>query len=373
MLLRGLVHATNLDPGFDRHDVIAVSPRLTLSGYDSLKARVFMADFAARVGSLNGVRAVTRGNVPIENWAPAWIARPDEAPPSPGTRWNGSFNAVSETFFDALGTQIVRGRGFTQAEVRSEAPVVIVSETTARTLWPNMEAIGQVVSVRPAVRGVPGRPREGLFESARVIGVARDAQVQRLTSVPRRHIYLPGDYWTLMLRRTPGDEEVMTRLRDLARSIDPGVVLHTRSLDEVIWRSTGWLSTARLTSLFAVTLGGLSLLMAVIGLFGLTAYAVEQRTREFGVRMALGAQAGSVLRLVVRQGVRLVVIGGVLGVAGGMAGSGVLRSMLFGVSPVDPLAYAAVILLLATVTTVACLVPALRATRVDPVVALRAD
>lgn len=373
MLLRGLTHASRLDPGFERHDVMAVSSSLQVFGNDSARARRFADEFAARAGSVPGVRLVTRGNIPIENWASALVTSPSEPPLSPEVRWNGSFNAVSETFFDALGIEIVRGRAFTQAEVRQEAPVAIVSEATARLLWPDAEAIGQIITVRPAVRGVAGRPREGLFDAARVVGVARDAQMLRLGSVPRRYVYVPGDYWSILLRRSPGEVELVARLRALARDIDPHVVLRTRTLEQIIWRSTGWLSTARLTSLFAATLGGLSLVMAVVGLFGLTAYAVEQRTREFGVRMALGAQSGNVVRLVTGQALRLVGIGAALGVAGGIAGSGVLRSLLFGVQRVDPTVYAAVILLLATVTTLACVVPARKATRVDPVVALRAD
>lgn len=373
MLLRGLLHAIRLDPGFERNDVIAVSPSYYAFGNDSARARRFTDDFAARVGSVAGVRLMTRGNIPIANWAAALVTRPGEPPVAPETRWNGSFNAVSETFFDALGIEIVRGRAFTQAEVRQEAPVAIVSETTARTLWPDGEPIGQPISIRPAVRGVAGRPREGLFETARVVGVARDAHMVRLGNVPRRYAYVPGDYWSVMLRGTAGDAELAMRLRALARDIDPNVVLTIRSLEQVIWRSTGWLSTARLTAQFAATLGAVSLLMAVVGLFGLTAYAVEQRTREFGVRMALGARSGDVVRLVTGQALRLVGIGATLGVAGGIAGSGVLRSMLFGVQTVDPAVYAAVILLLATVTTLACVVPARKATRVDPVVALRVD
>jgi predicted permease len=374
LLVRGLLHAMTIDPGFDRKDVLAVSPRLTMSGYDSLRTRLFLDDFVARLPAVPGVRLVTRGNVPIENIAPGWITRPGvDPPPSPDRRSNGFYNAVSETFFDALGIGIIRGRAFSAAEVRAQAPVVVVSETAARTLWPGEEPLNQVVAVRPTVRGVPGLPAEGQFEMARVIGVAKDAQMNRLGFVNRLYAYVPGDYWTVMVRRSPGDDQVAGRVMALARQIDPSVVVHVRSLEEVIWRSTGPLQGARMTSIFAAALGALSLIMAAVGLFGLTAYSVAQRTREFGVRMALGARGGDVLRQVVRESLWLVAAGALLGVAGGASMSGVLRAVLFGVSTLDPLAYVAVVALLLLVTTAACYVPARRATRVDPVVALRAD
>jgi putative ABC transport system permease protein len=196
----------------------------------------------------------------------------------------------------------------------------------------------------------------------------------RLGAVNRRYAYVPGDYWDLLVRRdAAAATAVEAGLRTLATQIDPDVVLEITSLDDAIWASSGYLEMARLTSMIGAAVGALSLLMAVVGLFGLTSYAVEQRTREFGVRMALGARAGDVVRLVTGQSLRLVGIGAVLGIAGAAAGGGVLRAMLFGVSPVDPVAYGVVVLLLAAVSFVACFVPARRATRVDPMVALRTD
>jgi predicted permease len=378
MLLRGLLAAGAVDPGFDRHDVLVVRPSLRLSGYDTTRARLFIDDLLSRAMSISGVQSVTRGNVPMLNFAPAAVA-PVAGDPA-GSNSGGQFNAVSETYFGTLGIPIERGRAFTAEEVRREASVVILSATTARTLFPGEEALGKLVSVRPRVRGTPegsrdgSRPTEGRFESARVIGIAADVQSMTLGIVPARYAYVPGDYWDLMIRRDPrAATAVEERLQALAREIDPDVALWTRSLEQVIWNSSGFLAIARTMTIVGAGVGGLSLVLAMIGLFGLTAYAVEQRTREFGVRMALGARSLDIVRLVSGQSLRLVAIGAVIGLAGAAAGGGVLRRTLHGVSAVDPLAYAAVATILAVVAFLACGIPARRATRVDPMTSLRAD
>jgi putative ABC transport system permease protein len=198
--------------------------------------------------------------------------------------------------------------------------------------------------------------------------------MNRLGAVSRRYAYVPGDYWDLMVRRRAADAAAVDeRIRTLAREIDPDVVLWTRSMEQVIRNSNGFIAIAPLITMIGAVLGLLSLALAVVGLYGLTAYAVEQRTREFGVRMALGARAGDVVGLVAGQSLRLVAIGAVVGLAAAAAGGGLLRSLVFGVRALDPLAYAGVILVLASVALLACYVPARRATRVDPMIALRSD
>ena len=198
--------------------------------------------------------------------------------------------------------------------------------------------------------------------------------MNRLGLVNRRYAYVPGDYWDLMVRRAPADAaQVDERILTLAQEIDPDVVLWTRSMEQVIRASSGFIAIAPLVTTIGAVIGILSLALAVVGLFGLTAYSVEQRTREFGVRMALGARAADVVRLVTGQSLRLVAIGAVLGLAGAAAGGGVLRNLLLGVRTVDPLAYGGVAIVLAVVAFLACYVPARRATRVDPMIALRSD
>jgi predicted permease len=378
MLLRGLLHVAAVDTGFDRQEVMVVRPSLALSGYDTTRARLFIDELQARLMAVPGVQSVARGNVPFLNTAVATVERAGGE--ASGTATGGQFNAVSESFFSTLGIEIERGRAFTAEEVRQEAPVAILGATTARTLFPGEEALGKLVTIRPRVRGSSElnrgqdlRPAEGRFENARVVGIASDA-MNRLGAVSRRYAYVPGDYWDLMVRRRAADAAAVDeRIRTLAREIDPDVVLWTRSMEQVIRNSNGFIAIAPLITMIGAVLGLLSLALAVVGLYGLTAYAVEQRTREFGVRMALGARAGDVVGLVAGQSLRLVAIGAVVGLAAAAAGGGLLRSLVFGVRALDPLAYAGVILVLASVALLACYVPARRATRVDPMIALRSD
>ena len=369
MMVRGVQAVGSLDPGFNRRDVIAVSPSLVHAGYDSTRADRFMAEFLGRLPSIPGVEQVTRGDVPMEQPLSARITRADGEPKESGWSY---VNAVTENFFDALGIAIVRGRAFTRAEVESNAPVAVVSERTAETLWPNEEPIGKIVSITPRDQNGPKELLSGAFTQALVIGVAADAQMAGVGFWPRRYAYVPGDYLTPMLR-TNGDPEVANRVQALTRRIDPNVIVHVRTLEKAIWSSSGWLESAKLMTNSAAGMGVLSLLMAVVGLFGLTAYAVEQRTREFGIRMALGAGAGNVLRLVTGQSLKMVAIGSGIGVLGGIALGGILRSQLLGARGNDPIAYVVVIVSVAIVTVLACVIPARRATRVDPLTALRSD
>jgi predicted permease len=369
MMVRGVQAIGRVDPGFTRHNVIAVSPSLLHAGYDTAKASLFMEEFVNRLATIPGVQLVTRGDVPMEQKWLASITRGDGPPEQSGWSY---VNPVSETFFEALDIRILRGRGFTRAEVDANAPVAVISERTAETLWPGEDPIGKIVVVNPQDQNAPGKLAARASQQALVVGVAEDAQMAGLGFWPRRYAYVPGDYLTPMLR-TNGDPEVGNRVRALTRRIDPNVIVNVRTLEEAIWSSSGWLESAKLMTNSAATMGILSLMMAVVGLFGLTAYAVEQRTREFGVRMALGAGAGNVLRLVTGQSLRMVAIGSGIGILGGIAIGGVLRSQLLGARVNDPIAYAVVIAVLAVVSILACVIPARRATRVDPMIALRSD
>jgi putative ABC transport system permease protein len=324
-----------------------------------------------RLASVPGVRQVTRGNVPMQDRTFAFITSPNEAV-SGETVSNGHINSVSETFFEVLDIEIVRGRAFTRAEVLNRVPVVVISESTAETLWPDQEPIGKVVSATSLDQYSRKELRDGTFAQARVIGVARDAQMSGFGMYPRRYVYVPGNHATPMLRTT-GDPDVASRVRAMTRLIDPNVIVDVRTLDQAVLTSSGWVESARLIANSAASAGILSLLMALVGLFGLTSYMVEQRTREFGVRMALGARAGSVLRLVAGQSLRLVAIGATIGVVSGIAMAGLLRSAMFGLRNTEPVMYVLIVVLLAAVSIVACGIPAWRATRVEPMVALRTD
>ena len=369
LLLHGVIRAGAIDPGFETARVLAIYPRLELSGYDQSRALQFYEQLTARLESLPDVQAVSHGGVPIGALSPVTLTLPGtgEVPA------RAFYNTVSPNFFATLGIPIVRGRGFTEDEMRAGATVIIVTETTARNLWPDQEPIGQMITVKPG--GKILQMGAVTLSFAHVIGVARDAQVAQLGEVPPYYLYAPlaPRQWigTSLLVRTAREAKLLTaQMRAVARTLDPTLRVNAEALDDHIATSRR-VATARAASGMATGLGLLALLLAAGGLYGVMTYSVAQRTHEIGIRMALGAQAGDVLRLMLGQGLRLVGVGVALGVGTSMALSRALASLLLGLSPFDPLAYVGVSLFLMVIATAAIYWPARRAARVDPLVALR--
>jgi putative ABC transport system permease protein len=290
-----------------------------------------------------------------------------------GQTMRASYLDVTPEWFETFAIPITRGRGFISAEMQPRADVVVVSEATALNLWPGEDALGKSLLIEKVVN----EETEKIFVNARVIGVARDAQTDRFGETPPVAVYLPHTtrQWldsAFLLRSSRPASEMKLVVRAEARAIEPMTRLWLNSMEEVIDGSRR-VGEARLMSGVAGGLGLLALLLAAIGIYGVMSYAVAQRRRELGVRLALGANRRDVLGLIMGEGLRMVGIGAAIGIASGAAVSRLLASLLFGLSPLDPLAYAIVALFLTAVATVACLVPAWRASRVDPMEALRCE
>jgi predicted permease len=273
--------------------------------------------------------------------------------------------AVTPGYFQAMGIPIVAGRPLTEADLASTPAVAVVSRTLARTFWPNESAVGKFIDYEWAKQ-----------EHVQIVGVAGDVHHEGVDKQPFMEIYrpLPQFVYTSMtvVVRTAGDPTSLAKpVREVVRSIDRDQpVGRLETMSDVVDKSLG---TSRLSTMLFGLFGVVGLVLASVGIYGVMSYGVMQRTREFGVRMALGARPSDVRGMVLRQGAALTGIGIVIGIAGALALTRLMRTLLFAVTPTDPLTYVAIALALGAIALLACYLPARRATRVDPVIALREE
>jgi len=367
LLLRSVQLNLATNPGYEAKNLLRVGYSLELSGYDAERAKAFQQQLIARLAALPGVKSVSLDR---EFNGRDTITLLDQGRTGQNQYANVPVEGIPSTYLDTIGTPLVFGRGFTAEEVEARAPTLIVSESTARTLWPGETALGRLLRIEQPVRD--GETKT-IFSSAQVVGVARDNQMYRSGDTPPLIVYVPGaspgEMDTAVLVRTTTDA---ASLKELARreafAVEPVLRLFVKTFEERIAWEQGIMSAA---SHGATALGTLALMLAVIGLYGVMAWLVVQRTREIGIRMALGAQAHNVVVLVLSQGMKLVLIGAVIGIPASLGVARLLSSMLVGLTTTDALTIGVVTALLIGVTLLACYIPARRATRVDPLETLR--
>lgn len=365
LFLKSLYAAQRVETGFEVDDVVLARFTLEADGYSEEESGRFYEELLARVAALPGTAAAALAEtVPLSTGYSrrgTWVS---DYEPQPGENMEMLFNGITPGYFATMGVPLVRGRAFT-AQDREGAPrVAIVSEAFADRYWPGESPLGKRVGFRG--------PAGPLME---VVGVAADAKYRSLIEDPQPYIYypyaqLPSPYMALLARATGEPELLASAVRRVGREIAPS--LPVPAAETFRAHMAAALLPQRIAGVLLSLLGVFAIAIAVVGLYGLVAYGVTRRAREFGVRMALGALAGDVRRLVLGQSLRLVVIGILCGLPIAGAAAFLASGMLL-VPPLDPIVFLGVSLLLAACGVLAGYAPARRATRQDPAAALRAE
>ena len=364
LLIKSFVKVLEVDPGFRPESAVAME--ISLSDEQPQRRAAFYQQVLERVEALPGVTAVGGVNgLPMTDGGNNGQFLIDD---NPSLKGYGEFRVASPGYFDAMGIRLVRGRIFDQSDGPDTPQVALISESLARQYWPNEDPLG---------RGIQYGNMDGDKRLLRVVGVVGDVREFGLEASERPTVYVnylqrPRQAWDFaIVARTQGDvQALIPAMRGAVRSLNRNVPIEFRTLGQIFSSS---LDDRRFSLVifggFAVT----ALLLAALGIYGVTSYAVRQRTQEIGIRIALGARASDVLRLVIGQGMKCVLLGVLIGAGGALALTRLIAHLLFGVSATDPPTLVVVTALLSSVGLLACYLPARRAAKVDPFVALRCE
>ena len=367
--------ALTMDRGFDSENMVLMSMDLTIRGYSESQGQSFYEELIRRVDAVPGVISSSLAKtVPPNDWSDRLsVFLPGDEPPPEVLRARDDLglrvdaNRIAPGYFRTLGIQMLAGREFTNRDRAGATMVAIINEKLANQLWPGDNAVGKLLSV-PFWQ----EPRSPV----QIVGVSRNTKFRSLLTDMPMVIYLPElqayDGRATLVARTSGDpRQFIPAIRGEVAALDKDLTLQavktmTDQIESVLWQQ-------RLAAGLIGVFGLLALALAAIGIYGVIAHSVAQRTREIGIRMALGADARDIRRMIVRRGLALALTGVVVGLAAAFALTRLMSSLLYGVSATDPLTFAIASVVLVGVALGACLVPARRATRVDPMIALRCE
>ncbi len=369
LVVRTLQQLQTMNPGFDPQNALSMSFDLSLQGYDEARGQQFYRQIAERVRALPGVKsAAVSSYIPLSlNYNSRGVYVEGEPIVRGANTPNAMNGAAGPRYFETMATPILHGREFTEQDVEKSEPVAIVNETFVKRLMPAVKSPAEAVGKRVSFGDASG-------PFMRIVGVARDGKYFNIAEDTRTFIWTPltQDYMSsgMIVVRTTGNPDTMfAAVRGEVQALDPNLPLFDVTTLKNHMRLA--LFPARVAATVLGVFGLVALLLSAIGIYGITSYAVSQRTHEIGIRMALGAQLRDVLRLVLNHGLKLTLIGAALGLVGAYLATRAITAVLYGVSATDPLTFVSVSVLLIGVALLACYVPARRATKVDPLIALR--
>lgn len=367
LCVRSLLIARSIDPGFAVQNRLVADLDLRILGYTDAQGRAFYSQLLDRVRALPGVRSASVADyLPLGFESTGQSFQIEGRSPEANKGLGAGAMSVAPEYFQTMGIPLLAGREFTTADNESSPSVVIVNEELVRRYFRGENPMGKRISTRKDSNKRP--------IWSEIVGVVKTGKYRSLRETPRPFLYHPFDQGfdprATLIVETAGDSRTqIPAVRRVIQSLDPALpILESQTMSDYM---TVPLFFARITGVLLGVFGGLALALAMVGLYGVIAYSVAQRTREIGIRIALGANRRDVLRLVVGQGLKLTLIGAAIGLAAAFAVTRLIQSFLFGISATDPATFAAATFLLVTIACLACYLPARSASRVDPMVALR--
>ena len=368
LFVRSLGKAEKLYLGFDSDHLVDVSLDIHEIGYEEPQGKEFFRTAEERLRALPGVVSVTQAfSIPMGLIGSAGQVIPDNHPQEPGQVPPVVLNNyVTPSYFETLRIPIKRGRSFTDADNEHAPKVAVINETMAKKFWPNEDALGQRFK---------SKNREQKWAEIEVVGIVQDSKYKGIVEDPTPYFYrsLAQDYMSLrnFQRRTSlPPENLEQQYASTIAELAPGLPVTVKTMEQDLQGLNGYMFF-RLGAQLSGAMGLLGLLLAVVGVYSVVSYAATQRTHEIGIRMALGAESRDVLKMMLSRSLIMIAVGVAIGTILAFLGARALASFLVGISPSDPVTFGAVMLLLLGVALLACLIPAYRATRVDPLVALR--
>jgi predicted permease len=376
LMINSFARLLRVDPGFDPRGVLTMQIALPQSKYSEIQQRAFFFEQALeRIRRLPGVQSAGMTSaLPLTGSPDFGFTIEGRTPSAPGDVPQTNWRAISPDYLRTMGIPLRRGRYFSEQDHEKAAGVAIINETMARRFWPDGDPLGKRIKL-----GGPTRP----YPWMEIVGIVGDVKHDGLDAPVTPELYMPYAQtpfsqmpaglrfpaMSLVARNGSDHDSLAAATRAEIKALDKDQpITNIRTLDQLLANS---ISQHRFYLLLLAFFAAIALALAAIGLYGVVSYTVKQRTQEIGVRMAFGAQAGDVLRLIIKFGMKLTLIGALIGLAGALALTRLMKTLLFDVSATDPLTFASITALLALVALLACFVPARRATKVDPLVALR--